>query len=92
MDDADIQIFATWFHNDRELGGGRTPAERYAARADMTAARISSSTAARPAEAVAGAVGRRSSACSARSRTTPNGRAGAASRPPMWRGYGASSA
>jgi hypothetical protein len=32
MDDADIQIFATWFHNDRELAGGGTPAERYAAR------------------------------------------------------------
>ena len=38
MDDADIQIFATWFHNDRELAGGGTPAERYAARADMPAA------------------------------------------------------
>jgi antitoxin Xre/MbcA/ParS-like protein len=37
MDDADIQIFATWFHNDRELSGGGTPAERYAARPDLPA-------------------------------------------------------
>jgi hypothetical protein len=37
MDDADIQIFATWFHNDRELAGGGTPAERYAARPDLSA-------------------------------------------------------
>src|SRR5712691_9930812 len=37
MDDADIQIFATWFHNDRELAGGGTPAERYAARPDLVA-------------------------------------------------------
>jgi hypothetical protein len=35
MDDADIQIFATWFHNDRELASGGTPAERYAARHDL---------------------------------------------------------
>jgi hypothetical protein len=48
MDDDDIQIFATWFHNDRELAGGATPAERYAARTDLptaereTAARIAS--------------------------------------------------
>jgi electron transfer flavoprotein alpha subunit len=46
MDDADIQIFATWFHNDRELAGGGTPTERYAARTDLpmvancTAARL----------------------------------------------------
>lgn len=32
MDDDDVQIFATWFHNDREVSGGGTPAERYAAR------------------------------------------------------------
>jgi hypothetical protein len=38
MDDADIQIFATWFHNDRELAGGGTPAERYAARPELPAA------------------------------------------------------
>jgi hypothetical protein len=38
MDDADIQIFATWFHNDREPAGGATPAERYAARSDLPAA------------------------------------------------------
>jgi hypothetical protein len=35
MDDDDLQIFATWFHNDRELSGGGTLAERYAARADL---------------------------------------------------------
>src|SRR5206468_11316936 len=35
MDDNDIQIFATWFHNARELAGGATPAERYAARPDL---------------------------------------------------------
>ena len=37
MDDADIQIFATWFHNDRLLAGGGTPAERYVARPDLPA-------------------------------------------------------
>lgn len=37
MDDADLQIFATWFHSDRELPGGGTPAERYAARTDLPA-------------------------------------------------------
>ena len=37
MNDADIQIFATWFHNDRELAGGGTPAERYAARPELPA-------------------------------------------------------
>src|SRR6266498_2265762 len=37
MDDADIQIFATWFHNDRLLAGGGTPAQRYAARPDLPA-------------------------------------------------------
>ena len=37
MADADIQIFATWFHNDRELPGGGTPAERYAARPELPA-------------------------------------------------------
>ena len=35
MDDDELQIFATWFHNDRELAGGGTPTERYAARADL---------------------------------------------------------
>jgi hypothetical protein len=29
MYDDHIQIFATWFHNDRQLAGGKTPAERY---------------------------------------------------------------
>jgi hypothetical protein len=37
MDDADIQIFATWFHNDRELASGGTPAQRYAARPNLPA-------------------------------------------------------
>lgn len=37
MDDDDIQIFATWFHNDREPAGGGTPAERYAARPELPA-------------------------------------------------------
>jgi hypothetical protein len=46
MTDGDLELFATWFHNDRELPGGGTPAERYAARTDLpareraTAARI----------------------------------------------------
>jgi hypothetical protein len=35
MDDEDIQIFATWFHSDRELSDGATPAERYAALPDL---------------------------------------------------------
>ncbi|MFN2469398.1 MAG: hypothetical protein ABR583_00070 [Gaiellaceae bacterium] len=35
MDDADIEIFANWFHNDRELAAGGTPAERYAARPEL---------------------------------------------------------
>ncbi len=48
MDDADVEIFCIWFHNDRELAGGGTPAECYAARTDLataereTAARIAS--------------------------------------------------
>jgi hypothetical protein len=37
MDDSDMQIFATWFNSDRELPGGGTPAERYAARDDLPA-------------------------------------------------------
>lgn len=37
MFDDDGQIFSAWFHNDRELPGGGTPAERYAARADLPA-------------------------------------------------------
>lgn len=36
MGDDDLQIFATWFHNDRELTGGGTPAERYAVRGDLS--------------------------------------------------------
>ncbi len=35
MDDEDIQIFTTWFHTDRELSDGTTPAERYAAHPDL---------------------------------------------------------
>jgi hypothetical protein len=37
MDEAELQIFTTWFHNDREVGTGGTPAERYAARSDLPA-------------------------------------------------------
>ncbi len=37
MDDTDVQMFTTWFHNDRELPGGGTPAERYAARSELPA-------------------------------------------------------
>ena len=37
MDDTDVQIFTTWFHNDRRLRGGVTPAERYAARSELPA-------------------------------------------------------
>jgi hypothetical protein len=36
MSESDMQIFAAWFNSDRELPGGGTPAERYAARADIT--------------------------------------------------------
>jgi hypothetical protein len=35
LDDAEIELFAYWFHNDRDLPGGGTPAERYAARPDL---------------------------------------------------------
>ena len=35
--DGDLQIFSAWFHNDRELPGGGTPSERYAARLDLSA-------------------------------------------------------
>lgn len=38
MGDDDLQIFATWFHQDRELADGASPAERYAARADLSQA------------------------------------------------------
>ena len=37
MRDEDLQIFSAWFHNDRELPNGGTPAERYAARLDLPA-------------------------------------------------------
>ena len=37
LDDRDLQIFPTWFCSDRELAGGGTPAERYAARTDIDA-------------------------------------------------------
>jgi hypothetical protein len=37
MDDADVQMFTTWFHNDRELRSGGTPADRYAARLELSA-------------------------------------------------------
>ena len=38
MDGDGVQIFSIWFYNDRELPGGGTPAERYAARDDLPAA------------------------------------------------------
>lgn len=38
LDDDAIQIFATWFHQDRELMSGGTPVECYSARADLPAA------------------------------------------------------
>lgn len=44
MDDSDLQIFATWFHNDRELAGGGTPAERYAARSELPASEREAAT------------------------------------------------
>lgn len=37
LDDDDLQVFATWFHNDHMLPDGHTPAERYAGRADLPA-------------------------------------------------------
>ena len=37
MDDTDVQIFTTWFHNDRELRCGVTPAERYVVRSELAA-------------------------------------------------------
>lgn len=37
MHDEDLQIFSAWFHNDRDLPSGKTPAERYAARAGLAA-------------------------------------------------------
>lgn len=36
MGDDDLQIFAVWFHNDREVAGGGTPAQHYAARSDLS--------------------------------------------------------
>lgn len=35
MNGAELQIFPTWLCSDRELTGGGTPAERYAAREDL---------------------------------------------------------
>jgi hypothetical protein len=37
MDDTDVQMFTAWFHSDRELRGGGTPAERYAASSELSA-------------------------------------------------------
>ena len=48
LDDRDAQIFLTWFCSDREIEGGDTPAQHYAARVDIdereraVAARIAS--------------------------------------------------
>jgi SEC-C motif len=37
MNNSDLQIFLTWLCSDRELAGGGTPSERYAAREDLNA-------------------------------------------------------
>jgi hypothetical protein len=37
LDETDIAILAEWFHSDRPLASGGTPAERYAARPDLPA-------------------------------------------------------
>lgn len=37
LDDRDYQALLTWFCSDRELAGGGTPSERYAARLDIDA-------------------------------------------------------
>lgn len=34
-DEAERELFTVWFHNDRVLGDGRTPAEAYAARPEI---------------------------------------------------------
>lgn len=36
MDEDDLPVFSTWFHNDRRLPSGATPAERYAARTELS--------------------------------------------------------
>lgn len=36
MSESELQLFSAWFHNDRELPGGGTPAERFAQRAGMS--------------------------------------------------------
>jgi len=38
LGDDDLAIFVEWFHTDRELADGATPAERYAARPDLAPA------------------------------------------------------
>lgn len=35
LGDADLQLIATWMHNDRELPGGGSATERYAQRRDL---------------------------------------------------------
>lgn len=35
LGDVDVQLIASWMHNDRELPGGGTAAQRYAARRDL---------------------------------------------------------
>ena len=37
MSDADVELFSAWFHYDRRLSGGNTPAERYARRPELDA-------------------------------------------------------
>ncbi|MEJ7891334.1 MAG: SEC-C domain-containing protein [Solirubrobacteraceae bacterium] len=38
LDEDEIDLFATWFHSDRELASGGTPAERYASRPELSGA------------------------------------------------------
>jgi hypothetical protein len=40
----DLMLFSTWFHNDRQLADGATPAQRYAARADLPPAERDAAT------------------------------------------------
>ena len=37
MSETDVELFSAWFHNDRRLPDGATPAERYALRPDLDA-------------------------------------------------------
>jgi hypothetical protein len=37
MSDTDVELFSAWFHNDRRLADGATPAERYALHPELDA-------------------------------------------------------